>query len=97
LIHAPSLRDVADLMQLFADLGKSLGNEFAFFVEDADFDGPLVAVFDLTTDSGHQRRRGADGLAMVSFVGDAQLEISPVVEQGDEVGYGAAGGKITEV
>jgi hypothetical protein len=78
-------------------MGESLGENVAFFVEDADFDRPLAATLDLTTDSGHQHRPRADGLAMVSFVGDAQLEISPVVEQGDEVGYGAAGGKITEV
>ena len=36
----------------------SLGDDLAFFVEDADFDGPLATTLDLTTDSGHEHGPG---------------------------------------
>ena len=69
-----------------------MGNKVAFFMENADFDRPLAAALDLTTDSCHQHGPRADGFAVVSFILKTQIEIPPVVKQSDEVGHQAAGG-----
>ena len=39
LLHAPSLRDGADAVQLVAGACYGVGDEVAFLVQDADFDG----------------------------------------------------------
>ena len=52
-------------MELFANVRDGLGDNVAYFVEDADFDGPLATNLDLTTDSGHELGPGADGFAVV--------------------------------
>ena len=64
-------------------------------MQNADFDRPLAAALHLTTDSCHQHGPRADGFAVVSFIVKTQIEIPPVVKQGNEVGDQAAGGKAT--
>ena len=43
MLRGPSLRDGAHLLDLLANLGDSLGDELAFFMKNADFDGALTA------------------------------------------------------
>ena len=43
MLRGPSLRDGAHLLDLLANLGDSLGDELAFFMKNADFDGALAA------------------------------------------------------
>ena len=91
MVHAPSLRDDADVMQLIADLRNSMGDEIPLFVQHADFYGAPATALDLPPDAGHEHGATADGFAVMPFVIEAQIEVPPVVKQGDEVGHESAG------
>ncbi len=87
MVRGPSLRDRAHLLDLLAILGDSLGDEVAFFVKNADFDGALAAALDLSTYSRHEHRANVDGLSVVLFIVKSPVEVPPVVDEGDEVGH----------
>ena len=81
-------------MQLFADLRDSLCDQVAFFVQHAHFHGTLATALDLPTDSGHEHRAAADGLAVVLFVVKPNIQTPPVVNESDEIGHEPAGGEV---
>ena len=59
-----------------------MGNEVAFFVEDADFHRPLATTLDLTIDFSHEYGPNANSFAVVPFFVKPQIEIAPVIKQG---------------
>jgi len=90
LIHGPSLRDGADVMQLVADPCHRVGDKVPFVVHDTHPDGAPTAALELSPDSGHEHGSAADGFAVVLFVVKAQIEIPPVVKERDEVSHQSA-------
>jgi hypothetical protein len=84
LVRGPTLRDGADLLELLANLGYRLGNNVAFFMKNADFDVALAAALDLSTYSRHEHRATANGFSVVLFIVKSSVEVSPVVDEGDE-------------
>src|ERR1035437_8071193 len=77
-------------MQLVANLCHRVGDQVAFFMHDTDLDGAPATALDLSPDSGHEHGAAADGFTVVFFVVEAQIEVPPVVKQGDEVGHDPA-------
>ena len=90
MLRGPSLRDGAHLVDLLANLGDSLGNNVAFFMKNADFNGALAAALDLSTYSRHEHRPTADGFSVVLFIVKSHVEVPPVVDEGDKVGHQSA-------
>lgn len=62
-------------------------------MRQAYFDAALAAALGLAADAGHQQGTGADGLTVVFFVVEAQVERPPVVKQHDEVDHQSAAGE----
>ena len=91
LANTPALRDGADAVQLLADERDGMSNEIAVFMQHAHPNGAASCAAQLPGHSLHEHGTAADGLAVVAFVVKAQIEIPPVVNQGDEVGHEAAG------